>query len=243
MSERADKRNNRDFWGLSIGTGDLWGHTEDPDDPHDWEFDLGGGMGSGDGSSGDGPGGGGSGDPVSRRNGNLIGGAILVAIGVFFLAQEFLNVDLWNLWPLVLVVVGTGMLLTPGRSRRKRCDRVVGGLINLGLGFFFLAFTLGVLDWNDMGIWWPMFPLICGMAMLAGGLSRAGRLDLVARSVPPIAVGVIGLAFTLTPLGALIGGMFQVFGWPLLLVVIGLAVISGEVLRIGLERLGPGRSS
>jgi len=51
-------------------------------------------------------------DPMrSRNNGNLIGGLILIALGVIFLADRFIpRIDFGDLWPILLIVVGIAIL-------------------------------------------------------------------------------------------------------------------------------------
>ncbi len=54
-----------------------------------------------------------------------IGAIVLILVGAFFLASNLglVNVSLREListwWPLILIVLGVGMFLTPGDRRRK----------------------------------------------------------------------------------------------------------------------------
>lgn len=59
--------------------------------------------------------------PVKKENKNgLIGGVILIALGLIFLANKFIpNIDFGDLWPLVLVVLG-GVLIATSFAERKR---------------------------------------------------------------------------------------------------------------------------
>jgi len=58
-----------------------------------------------------------------RRKGSLIGGLVLVTLGVIFLADEFLpNIDFGDLWPLILVVIGAGLLINTFRKHKPRND-------------------------------------------------------------------------------------------------------------------------
>ena len=48
---------------------------------------------------------------------NSIGGAIIIAIGIIFLLQNFLNFDVMGkLWPVILIIIGVGVVF----SQRKR---------------------------------------------------------------------------------------------------------------------------
>lgn len=50
--------------------------------------------------------------PTSHRDrGGLIGGLVLVTLGVLFLADNFLpDVRFGDFWPLILIVIGAGLL-------------------------------------------------------------------------------------------------------------------------------------
>lgn len=58
--------------------------------------------------------------PVKKDNKNgLIGGVILIALGLIFLANRFIpNINFSDLWPLVLVVLG-GVLIATSFAERK----------------------------------------------------------------------------------------------------------------------------
>jgi phage shock protein C len=47
-----------------------------------------------------------------KKKGSLIGGLVLITVGAIFLADEFFpGVDFGDLWPLILIVVGAGLLI------------------------------------------------------------------------------------------------------------------------------------
>jgi phage shock protein PspC (stress-responsive transcriptional regulator) len=47
-----------------------------------------------------------------RERGNLIGGLVLITLGALFLADEFIpHVRFGDLWPLILVAIGIGLLI------------------------------------------------------------------------------------------------------------------------------------
>jgi phage shock protein C len=63
------------------------------------------------------------GDGRAAANGALIGGALLILIGVFFLAREFLpTIDFDWFWPLVLVGLGAVLLVSAIRRDDHRDD-------------------------------------------------------------------------------------------------------------------------
>jgi phage shock protein PspC (stress-responsive transcriptional regulator) len=47
-----------------------------------------------------------------RNKGSLIGGMVLITLGALFLADELIpNVDFGDLWPVILIVIGIGLLI------------------------------------------------------------------------------------------------------------------------------------
>jgi phage shock protein C len=56
----------------------------------------------------------------SRKKGSLIGGLILITLGAIFLADEFLpNIDFGDLWPVILIVIGAGILINAFTGKNK----------------------------------------------------------------------------------------------------------------------------
>lgn len=48
---------------------------------------------------------------ASNRQGALLFGGVLIALGVLFLAQNFLRINLSQYWPLILIVIGVALLV------------------------------------------------------------------------------------------------------------------------------------
>jgi phage shock protein C len=62
--------------------------------------------------------------PVKKQRGSLIGGLVLITIGGLFLADELLpRVNFWDFWPVILIVIGGGMLLNTIIKRNMATDR------------------------------------------------------------------------------------------------------------------------
>lgn len=145
-------------------------------------------------------------------------GMVLLGVGGFFLAERFglASFEPERLWPLILVAVGFSILLSALFSRTAA--KVLPGMINLLLGGFFLLFTAGPLDYEQMATLWPVFPLVVGISFGFAFLASLGRKPgLLVPGFVCFSVGTIGLAFTLTPLGSL----FSMLGWPMILLSIG----------------------
>ena len=173
------------------------------------------------------------------RRGTVITAVVLIAIGAYLLLANLDLVphySLTQLWPGIVVLVGAMFWLgyifgqdhDPGLA-------FVGTVVTLTGLFFFLftfnvnLFGLGRVDWSDMRLLWPAFPLIVGIAFVVlwavsgfrdwGVLVPAGILLLV---------GFGGFAFTL--------GNVPVFRdilqwWPLLLIFFGIIVLVQSVIR------------
>jgi hypothetical protein len=56
-----------------------------------------------------------TGAPSQARGAGLVFGVLLIAVGVLALANEVLLVDWDVLWPIALVALGGGLLLTASR--------------------------------------------------------------------------------------------------------------------------------
>jgi phage shock protein PspC (stress-responsive transcriptional regulator) len=57
--------------------------------------------------------------PPRRSGGTLIGGLVLITIGTLFLLDQFNIIPNWdfeNLWPVILIVVGLGIMFTGNNS-------------------------------------------------------------------------------------------------------------------------------
>lgn len=57
----------------------------------------------------------------SRKKGSLIGGFILITLGALFLVDEFVpNIDFGDLWPIILIVIGLGLLINAFTYRTNK---------------------------------------------------------------------------------------------------------------------------
>lgn len=55
-----------------------------------------------------------------KTRGNLIGGLVLITLGFLFLVDEFIpHINFGDLWPVILIVIGIGLLLN-SVGRRKQ---------------------------------------------------------------------------------------------------------------------------
>lgn len=49
--------------------------------------------------------------PSAARNGPLIFAVVLIFLGIWFLLQNLLHIDLGQLWPVILIVIGLALLI------------------------------------------------------------------------------------------------------------------------------------
>src|SRR4051812_34947127 len=100
--------------------------------------------------------------------GGAAGGAILIVLGLVFLAatQGFLSLDWGTIWPVFPMVAGAACLAQAFlvEDKQRRGGLVLGGMIPLLVGAFFFATTMGLISWSDQGTLWPVYPLIIGVA-------------------------------------------------------------------------------
>jgi phage shock protein C len=55
-----------------------------------------------------------------RKKGSLIGGLVLITLGSLFLIDEFIpNLDFGDLWPVILIVIGIGLLINTVIGRNQ----------------------------------------------------------------------------------------------------------------------------
>jgi len=58
-------------------------------------------------------------DPSGKGKGSLIGGLVLITLGALFLVNQLVpNIDFGDLWPILLVVIGAGLLINAVTGRK-----------------------------------------------------------------------------------------------------------------------------
>lgn len=102
-------------------------------------------------------------------SGRIVAGLIVVLVGIGLLLDagnilEFGDV-VGTYWPLLLIAVGVGMMLSRPRH-------VTGGLIVVGIGAVFLARNVGWLPGNWFSYAWPLAIVAIGILILLPRMPR-----------------------------------------------------------------------
>ena len=59
-----------------------------------------------------------------RKRGSLIGGLVLITLGLLFLADELIpQINFGDLWPVILVVIGIGLLINAVTGRNRNINQ------------------------------------------------------------------------------------------------------------------------
>jgi phage shock protein C len=59
-----------------------------------------------------------------RNKGSLIGGLVLITLGALFLADELIpQVNFGDLWPVILIVIGVGLLINAVTKRNRNINQ------------------------------------------------------------------------------------------------------------------------
>jgi len=181
---------------------------------------------------------------MKRRRGSIWGALFLIALGAWFLAEN-LNVPLpglGSMWPALLIFGGLVALGNYVTAQDRDPGQIFVGIAATLLGLFFFSFTLNLrlplpglresgVTWNDMSRLWPAFPLIGGFALVAQFIvdPRHDWGEFV-MGVLAIIVGVVAFPFTLGMMPGSLGATLLNL-WPLLLIVVGLALLLQAIFR------------
>ncbi len=169
---------------------------------------------------------------MTPRRGAIIPGLLLILLGGWFLADN-LGAPLPNLgdlWPAFPLFFGLAFLIQFFTGGRRDDGLIFVGVGGALVGAFFFAFTLGPLEWAQMGTFWPVFILIGSAAFFGQWLARPRNLGLL---IPAIIALVVGGVFLLGNAGALSPAMREqlIKFWPVLLIFAGLLTLAGYFFR------------
>lgn len=128
-------------------------------------------------------------------------GVVLIVLGAALLSAQFLPGASWGLlWPLIIVVVGIGQMVTPGWGDERGIIRVFDGFGTVLIGLVFLGNTMGYIAWS---VWfvlltlWPVLVIALGISFIGKGVGQQWL-----RAIAPI---VIWAALALAVVSSLTG--------------------------------------
>jgi len=92
----------------------------------------------------------------------IFGIAIIIAGLILFLENMGVigYVNLWDWWPVLLILLGVGQLAQP-----KECRQTWTGVVLIGVGLLFLGNNLDVLDFGFRHLW-PLILILIGLSIL-----------------------------------------------------------------------------
>ena len=168
---------------------------------------------------------------MSRRNrSNLIAGALLVLIGVFLLARQFVpSLQIWfSVWIWPFYVIAVGVLLAIIGLLTGEPDMAVPACIVAGIGCI-LYWQNATGNWASWAYAWTLIPGFVGVGQLISGLFGvpSKRWKTVKEGLSTLATSVVlflifGSFFGLPLLGDY---------WPILLILAGLWMAVRALLR------------
>jgi hypothetical protein len=135
--------------------------------------------------------------------GSLFFGLVLIGIGLWFLADNLIFdlPGIGAMWPILPILGGLALIYSFLRDRDRDAGVLVPGIGGFLVGIFFFAITLGPLAWRDLAEWWPIFPVIGGIAFIAVFVfSKQHDPDLLFPGAGSLLVGIFFLFITLGPL-------------------------------------------
>lgn len=166
---------------------------------------------------------------MGRQPGSIIIGVGLIAIGVWIVTIR-LGVRLAGIrymWPALIAALGLAFLVQYVFQKRKQGGLVFLGVAGLSIGAFLNLFTLrvGGLTWAAMAHYWPIIPLLLGLAFLILYLLEGMRQQsLLILTYIAGGIGLFALPITLKIVqGPVFSQVVQL--WPILVILIALAIV------------------
>ena len=107
---------------------------------------------------------------TNRNMGGLVGGAVLIAIGLFSLAGRLFDSFNWGfVWPFVVIGVGAIFFVAMFAGGKQAAGFAVPGSIIGGIGLV-LLFQNIVKHWESMSYFWTFIVIFVGVGIYIMGL-------------------------------------------------------------------------
>ena len=152
-----------------------------------------------------------------RRKGSITLAILLILLGAFLLLNELgVTIPGWDtLWPVFPLAVGLTLLGSYFFGEKREPGRVFFGTAATLTALVFFFITLGPMEYEALGSWWPVFVLIGGVAFLAQwAATRFRDWSTLFLGIVALVVGGAGLdreildqAAELQVQGILVGGL------------------------------------
>ncbi len=169
---------------------------------------------------------------MPNRRPAVIPALLLMVLGLWLLAQN-LGVPLpsWDrAWPALPLFFGLAFILQYFLGGRTDTGLVFVGVAATLVGAFFFVFTLDVLRWSAMAVYWPVFVLIGSAALFAQWLARPRERGLLVPAFLALGVGGVALPITLRLINPALADLVIKF-WPVALILLGVALLVGFFQR------------
>jgi hypothetical protein len=155
-----------------------------------------------------------------------VGGLVLIVVGALILAVQILpGLELQFSWP--WIIIGFGVLMLVIGSMTGVPGLAVPASIIAGIGGI-LAYQSATGDWDSWAYIWSLIPGFVGVGIVLSGLLSGEGLDAIRAGGWLILISLVLLAAFGSVFGAL--GMIGDY-WPVLLILLGLVLLVGPVLR------------
>jgi len=162
-----------------------------------------------------------------RDKGKILLALLLIVLGTYLLLTELgLGLPNWGaVWPLILFAGGIAVLVRFYLNPETDPDRVFFGTAAVLASLVFFFITWGPWTYRSLGIWWPLFVLIAGIALLAQwGAAGFRDWDALFLGLVALCVGGAAVAMTLELLGPNTREILTRL-WPVLLILAGLMTL------------------
>jgi len=111
--------------------------------------------------------------PEPSRHMPWVGGLILIALGLIFLAQNFGGFALNNWWALFILIPACGSFATAWRIYQTNGRKWTGAVTGPLTGGLILTAVSGIFLFGlDIGRLWPVFLILAGLGALTGAMTR-----------------------------------------------------------------------
>ncbi len=174
-----------------------------------------------------------------RISSSIVGGAILIGLGILFLLNEVLNVDVWHYaWPFLVLLAGLlcfAMMMVRGRDAARLA--LPASVLTM-LGIIFLYQNTFDLFQTWAYAWTLIFPTAIGIGRYLEGW-WSNRPDLAADGSRLARIGVVMFVLfaaffeLFINLSGFVRADVARFAFPLLLILIGALLIVGRLFNWG----------